>query len=236
MIAERRAPFARGCQPESFLQTPTVHVIDPDAATGEFVKELVEGHDIEVQSHRTARAFFSTFEENCPGCIVLETRILDASGFQIRRRLVEQNQHLPMVFVTSSIDVSTAVSLLRDGAVHVLEKPLRGVELQDAIHEALAFDDRQRNQAFEELRVRESIAMLTSKERCFIGLLAGAKSIKAIASQLSISSRAVELRRRSVMDKLGFETSVDLLRFALVAHGRFGDMLTAPATAQLSEA
>jgi FixJ family two-component response regulator len=111
-----------------------------------------------------------------------------------------------------------------------MEKPLRSVELLDAIREALAQDSRQRLLAMEDRRVRESIAMLTFKERCFVGLLAEAKSIKAIASHLSISSRAVELRRRSVMDKLGFETPVDLMRFALLAHGSAGDLLvTRPA-------
>ena len=229
MIVESRLQFAPSSQEEQYADIPTVFVIDPDAATGEFVKDLMGGHDVEIQSHRTARAFFSTYEGNCPGCIVSETRILDASGFQIQRRLVERNQRLPMVFVTSSIDVSTAVALMRDGAIHVMQKPLRSVELFETIQEALELDARRRRQELEDRRVRESIAILTFKERCFVELLAEAKSIKAIASRLAISSRAVELRRRSVMDKLGFETSVDLMRFALLAHESFGELLTAPA-------
>ncbi len=129
MIVESRLQFSPSSQKEHYADIPTLYVIDPDAATGDFVKDLVGGHDIEVQSHRTARAFFSAFEGDSPGCIVLETRILDASGFQIQRRLMERNQRLPMVFVTSAIDVSTAVALMRDGAVNVIEKPLRSVEL-----------------------------------------------------------------------------------------------------------
>jgi DNA-binding NarL/FixJ family response regulator len=70
--------------------------------------------------------------------------------------------------------------------------------------------------------------MLTDKERCFIGLMAEARSIKAIAEHLSISSRAVELRRRSVMDKLGLGTSVELMRFALLAHENLRDPAAAP--------
>jgi FixJ family two-component response regulator len=229
MIAENRLRFDRHCQEELHTYTPTVFVVDPDPATGECVKGLLGRHGIEVQSHRTGREFFSNYVGNCPGCIVLETRIFDASGFQIQRRLAEQNQRLPMVFVSSSIDVSTAVALMRDGAVHVMEKPLRSVELLDAIRQALALDSRQRQQELEDRHVRESIAVLTFKERCFVALLAEAKSIKAIASHLSISSRAVELRRRSVMDKLGFETSVELLRFALQARRSFGELLAVPA-------
>ena len=50
--------------------------------------------------------------------------------------------------------------------------------------------------------------MLTCKERHFVGLLAEAPSMKSIASKLSISSRAVEVRRRNVMTKLGLGTSM----------------------------
>ena len=209
------------------VETPTVYVIDPDPATGRIVSELVDGHRIEVQSHACGRSFFAAYDGSQRGCLVLELRILDASGFQIRRRLAEQNQQLPMVFVTSGIDVPTAVSLMRDGAVHVLEKPLRSIELFNAVQEALAHDASARRRDMEEGRVREAIAMLTNKERRFVGLLAEARSTKAIASHLSISSRAVELRRRSVMDKLGFTSTIELLRFALLAQQKFRPLLAA---------
>ncbi len=207
--------------------SPTVFVIDPDPGTGRIVGELVEGHQIDVQSHACGRSFFAAYDGSQCGCLVLEMRILDASGFQIRRRLAEQNQCLPMVFVTSSIDVSTAVSLMREGAVHVLEKPLRSIELFNAIQEALALDTCRHERDTESRRVREAIAMLTHKERRFVGLLAEARSTKAIAMHLSISSRAVELRRRSVMDKLGFTSTVELLRFALLAQQSYHGLLAA---------
>jgi FixJ family two-component response regulator len=213
------------------LEAPTVFVVDPDPATGRIVGELIEGHRIEVQSHACGRSFFAAYDGRQSGCLVLELRILDASGFQIRRRLTEQNQSLPMVFVTSGIDVPTAVSLMRDGAVHVLEKPLRSIELFNAIQEALALDACQHQRDMENRRVREAIAMLTHKERRFVGLLAEARSTKAIAMHLSISSRAVELRRRSVMDKLGFSSAVELLRFALLAQQCYRGLLSAPQNA-----
>lgn len=219
-----REPFADE-DPE--VEAPTVFVIDPDPATGRIVGELVDGHRIEVQSHACGRSFFAAYDGTQRGCLVLELRILDASGFQIRRRLAEQNQRLPMVFVTSGIDVPTAVSLMRDGAVHVLEKPLRSIELFNAVQEALALDARTRQRDMEDGQVREAIAMLTHKERRFVGLLAEARSTKAIASHLSISSRAVELRRRSVMDKLGFTSTIELLRFALLAQKNFRPLLAA---------
>jgi FixJ family two-component response regulator len=149
--------------------------------------------------------------------MVLEQRIFDISGLQIQQRLAEQQQRLPLIFAASKVDVSTAVALMRSGAIHVLEKPLRPIELLDAIHEAVAVDRRERRQEAEKRRVKESLAMLTRKERQLVGLLASAKATKAISAELNICPRAVELRRRGVMEKLGLKSPSELLRFAMLA-------------------
>jgi two-component system response regulator DctR len=95
------------------------------------------------------------------------------------------------------------------------------MELLSAIQEGLAKDQDERRKEAGKCRVRESIALLTSKERQLVSLVACAKSTKAIASELGICSRAVELRRRGVMDKLGLKSSLELLRFAMLAWQEF---------------
>lgn len=124
----------------------------------------------------------------------MEQRIFDMSGLQIQQRLAERGQRLPAVYVTSGLDVATAVALMRGGATHVLEKPLRPLELLAAIEEAVASDEKRRHEENGKRRVKELIALLTGKERQMLGLVAGAKSTKAIAAELCICIRAVELR------------------------------------------
>jgi two-component system response regulator FixJ len=210
------------------LEKSTVFVVDPDLSTGKTVKDLLEGSQLSVQTYASGREFFTAYVPGQAGCLVLEQRIFDTSGLQIQRRLTEQNQCLPMVYVTSGIDVSTAVVLMRGGAVHILEKPLRSIELLNAIHEALALGETQRRQEAEKRLVRESVAVLTRKERQLVGLLAAAKSTKAIATELSICARAVELRRRNIMEKLGLDSSLELMRFAVLARQKFSRLLDAP--------
>jgi FixJ family two-component response regulator len=196
---------------------PTVFVIDPDQVTLTTVRDLLHGYRISVEGYTLGRDFFAAYTEDRPGCLVLEQRVFDMSGLQIQRRLAKQNQRLPMVFVSSALDVATAVALMRGGALHVLEKPLRSIELLTSIQEAVAMDRNERREAQKRRRVRESIAKLTYKERQLVSLVASAKSTKAIASELRICSRAVELRRRGVMQKLGMKSSLELLRFAILA-------------------
>ena len=202
---------------EGLAKSPTVFVVDPDPATVMMVQDLLQGSGLTVEGYASGRDFFASYVGDRSGCLVLEQRIFDMSGLQIQRRLAEQNQRLPMVYVSSGLDVTTAVVLMRSGAVHVLEKPLRRIDLRNVIQEALTIDQNERRRAARKRRVREAIAMLTRKERQLVSMIAGAKSPKAIASELKICSRAVELRRRGVMDKLGMNSSKELLRFAILA-------------------
>ncbi len=210
---------------EILEQPPTVFVVDPDPVTGTMVKDMLQGHELTVEGYASGREFFAAYAGNRPGCLVLEQRIFDMSGLQIQRRLAEQNMRLPMVYVSSGLDVSTAVVLMRGGAINVLEKPLRSIELHDAIVEAVTADHNARRKEAAKLRVKESIAKLTRKERQLVGLVASAKSTKTIAAELRICSRAVELRRRGVMDKLGMTSSLELLRFAILAWQEYSHYL-----------
>jgi len=214
-----------GTRTDAVAQFPTVFVVDPDPATGKMVEDLLQGQMFAVQAYTSGREFFTAYDADQPGCLVLEQRIFDISGLQIQRRLAEQKQRLPMVFVASGLDVSTAVLLMRGGAIHVLEKPLESVELLKAIQEAVAIDENERCQEARERRVKEVIALLTRKERQLLTLVAAAKSTKAIASELRICSRAVELRRRGVMQKLGLKSSLELLRFAVLAWQEYNPAL-----------
>lgn len=56
---------------------------------------------------------------------------------------------------------------------------------------------------------------LTTREREVLQLAAEGLSNSDIAEQLSIASRTVESHRQSMMNKMGFKTQTDLIRFAL---------------------
>jgi FixJ family two-component response regulator len=63
-------------------------------------------------------------------------------GLALQARLREMGVHLPIVFVSGSVDIPTAVQAVRDGAVDFLQKPYPQQQLMDAIYKALL-----RNQA-----------------------------------------------------------------------------------------
>ncbi|MGD2135909.1 MAG: response regulator transcription factor [Gemmatimonadales bacterium] len=56
---------------------------------------------------------------------------------------------------------------------------------------------------------------LSERERRVVGLLAAGKSVKEIAATLALSPKTVSTYRRRALDRLGLETTADLIRYAI---------------------
>ena len=198
------------------LDNAKVFVVDPDPSTAVVTKQTLEGSNLQCEVFLSGRDFLAAYDDSQPGCLVLELRIPDMSGLQLQHRLSARGSDLPLVFLTADTNVSTAVELMRGGAVHVLEKPARPIELLSAIQEAVDLNQHRRNVKQHHIRLLDLTASLTSKERQVLELIGRGKSIKAIAAELQLSVRAIELRRQSLMNKLGAASSSELMRFSVM--------------------
>jgi two-component system, LuxR family, response regulator FixJ len=203
---------------------PTVFVVDPDPATDAMVKYLLDGSNIRCEAFSTCREFLAAHDESRTGCLVLEQHITDMSGYQLLCRLATSGVRIPLVFAIGQAKVSTAVELMRRGAVHVLEKPLRSIELLNAIQEALDLDQAHRSRAEGDSQIRELVTGLSRKDREVLDLIAQGRSIKSMAAQLELSARAVEQRKHRLMAKLQIGSPLDLMRFSVAAQ-RLDDSL-----------
>jgi two-component system, LuxR family, response regulator FixJ len=201
---------------------PTVYVVDPDPLTGHTTRELLVGSEIGCKTYRSGREFLAAYHADQSGCLVLEQRIPDMSGLQLQHRLAASGAVLPLVFVTANLDVSTAVEFMRGGAVHVLEKPVRSLELLEAIEEAISLDRDRRRAMNHQSRIKSLTDSLSRKERQVLELVAAGKSVKSIAAELELSVRAVELRRNGLMKKLELDSPLELMRFSVIVHREIG--------------
>jgi FixJ family two-component response regulator len=122
-----------------------------------------------------------------------------------------------LVFLTGQSTVSIAVRAMRAGAVHFLVKPFREHELWDIIRESISLDAKRRRAAAKRARLDGQLAELTSEERHVVKMIAKGKSKQAIASELGVCMRTIEIRRNRVMAKLGLGSLIELVGFALTA-------------------
>jgi DNA-binding NarL/FixJ family response regulator len=70
-------------------------------------------------------------------------------------------------------------------------------------------------EGFLESRRREGQSILTNREREIVQLLAEGKANKEIASTLCISVKTVETHRATIMRKLGLNSIVELVHYAI---------------------
>lgn len=198
------------------MTTPAiVHVVDDDAAIREALVLLLESAGHAARAHADAAAFLADVDPAQPGCVVADVRMPGMSGLELQRHLNENRIDLPVIIITGHGDVAMAVQALKQGAVDFIEKPFDEHVLMNSIAQALdkgtrAFRERQ---ALADIQAR--VAELTPREREVMDLVVQGLPNKAVAAELAISVRTVEIHRARVMEKMAANSLSELVRMAL---------------------
>ncbi|HMF12143.1 MAG TPA: response regulator [Gemmataceae bacterium] len=198
------------------MSSPTVFVIDNDAAVRKSLSLLVQSVQLAVEAFESAHQFLDTYDGSRHGCLLLDLRMPGLSGLELQQRLAARGSRIPIIFLSAHGDVASAVSAMRAGAVDFLEKPFREQLLLDRIHQALEMDARYRAEAASRAETEALLATLTPPERAVLDLMAAGKSYKVIARELGISYKAVEGRRARIMRKMHAQNLSELLRRVLL--------------------
>ena len=122
------------------MSEPTVFIVDDDDACRDSMRELVVAVGLGAAVFSSAFEFLSALDRTWRGCLVLDLRMPLMNGLALQNRLHEMGVHIPIVFISGSVDIPSAVQAIRDGAVDFLQKPYRQQQLLDAIYEGLRLD------------------------------------------------------------------------------------------------
>jgi FixJ family two-component response regulator len=145
------------------------------------------------------------------------------SGLDLYEELVGRGVGMPVIFVTAYADVPMAIRALKSGAVEFIEKPFNRHTLLERIQRAIHEDINRRRYLADRAAIRARFQKLTEREREVLEMIKLGRPNKAIAAELEISSRAVEMRRASLMKKLGVRSLVELMRLSIENDGIAAD-------------
>ena len=125
-------------------QSPTVFIVDDDAAIRFAMQALMDSVNLNHEIFASADDFLEKFGEQRPGCLVLDIRMPGLGGLELQEELLKRGNTLPIIFITGHGDVPMAVEAMQKGAVDFIQKPFRDQELLDRIREALTTDEERR--------------------------------------------------------------------------------------------
>ena len=138
-------------------------------------------------------------------------------GLEVQRCLNDRGVALPVVIVTGHGDIAMAVQAMRAGAADFLEKPVSRKRLLDSVARAVDIGRSARPHRLERTGIGDRLGMLTTRERQVLEQLVMGRTNKAVAHELGISARTIEVYRRNVMVKMGADSLSHLVRMTLLA-------------------
>src|SRR6184192_4688282 len=195
--------------------SPTVFIVDDDAAVRNSLRLLVKSVGLTAAVFASAQEFLGSYDPQQPGCLALDVRMPGMSGLELQQQLNLRGAVIPVIFITGHGDIPMAVEAMQHGAFDFLQKPFRDQDLIDRIQRALERDARNRAALAQHERIRASFDSLTPREREVLALMTEGKPNKVMAAELGVSQRTVEIHRARVMEKTGAASLAQLVRMAM---------------------
>jgi FixJ family two-component response regulator len=195
----------------------TVYIIDDDRMARESLQWLIESAGLTAKVYASGMDFLQEVDGSMSGCVLLDVRMPDINGMELHAKLRQQNVLLPVIIVTGHADVAMAVRAMKAGAHDFIEKPYNDALMLERVQNAISCDQENRRDQQRVALIKERAAQLTPREQEVMRYVLRSTQNKAIAAELGISIKTVELHRANLMTKMQARTSTDLVRLALIA-------------------
>lgn len=197
------------------IPAATVYVITPQAEVRATLGVLFLSVHIRARYYDSAQAWMPDREPGAPGCVVADMCAPGVDGAGFLRRQRRRGMNLPVILLSDSDDVPTAVEALKAGAWDYLCKPFNGQILLDSVHGALeqARIGLSRHAVRRELQSR--FDSLTPRERDVVVPMVQGLSNREIAERLGVSPKTVEVYRSRIMRKTRADNLCSLIRMAI---------------------
>ena len=192
-----------------------VYIVDDDDLTRDYFRVVLSEAGLTCRTIESAEAFLLAYDPQQPGCLLLDVHMPGMTGLELQQQLNRRGAALPVIFLTGHAEVPMVVEALSHGAFGFLQKTVSTESLLAQVRKALDYDALNREDLLERERMQQRFESLTPREHDVLKLMVQGHSNKAMASDLSLSQRTVELYRARIMEKTGSRSLAQLVCMAM---------------------
>lgn len=138
-------------------------------------------------------------------CLITDVKMPGKDGIEVLKEALQLAPWLPVVVMSSYADIPMSVEVLKAGAFYFIEKPFEVDEFLEVVRLAL-----------QKIQLEGPLVgkSLTKTEIIVLRLLMQGMSNRRIAYVLQRSERTIEVHRRHIMQKMGVDNIVELVKRA----------------------
>ena len=185
-----------------------IRVLDDDEELLDSIDYFLTTEGWTVETFNDIEALFQSWDDEKPGCLLLDIQMPKANGLEVQRRLDAAGYVCPIIFMSSYGTLDTAIETFRNGAFDFFKKPFRSEELLATVTRSVEKDIQRRQAAYKEspLGIFNS---LTERERQVAHDLKQGLDSALISEHLNISQRTLERYRQNIFKRYNVRNGDD---------------------------
>jgi two-component system response regulator AtoC len=116
---------------------PSILIVDDDEVMRETLSDVLKKRGYEVFSAASGKETLPVIKKNVIDLVLLDMKLPDENGLEVLRKVKELDTDILVIIMTAYSDVQTAVSAMKSGAHHYINKPFELEELRLLIEKGL---------------------------------------------------------------------------------------------------
>ena len=185
-----------------------IRVLDDDEELLDSIDYFLRSEGWTVETFNDVEALFQTWDDEKPGCLLLDIQMPNANGLEVQRRLDAAGYLCPIIFMSSYGTLDTAIEAFRNGAFDFFKKPFRSEELLAAVTRSIEKDIERRKNAYKESPIGIFNSLTEREQQVARDIRQGLES-SLIAEHLNISLRTLERYRQTIFKKFDVRNGDD---------------------------